>query len=279
MTRAVPATHRVSEVVGRESERARIETFNAALPNGVRFLTIRGEPGIGKTALWRDAIAGCRAAGFQVLVARPAEEEKLLALGGLVDLFEHAELDAAALSGEIDALARGRAVLNGLRSLSSRDPMVVAIDDLQWLDSVSARALRYAIRRLDVEPVGIIATIRSDAAPTDPLDALTTLPPNRHETIELGPLSLGALRRVLGNTVRSISRPTLLQIHQVSGGNPLYAIELAARAGAGFACECLGNLRTLRLDSRSHRGTPRCGARRTVSSARGRFRSRSGVRS
>ena len=227
MTRAVPATDRVSEVVGRESERTRIEAFNAAFPNGVRFLTIRGEPGIGKTALWRDAIAGCRAAGFQVLVTRPAEEEKLLALGGLVDLFEHAELDAAALSGEIDALARGRAVLNGLRSLASRDPMVLAIDDLQWLDSVSARALRYAIRRLDEEPVGIIATIRSDAAPVDPLDALTTLPPNRHETIDLGPLSLGALRRVLGTTVRSISRPTLLQIHQVSGGNPLYAIELA----------------------------------------------------
>ena len=226
MRRAVPATDRASEVVGRESEQARIEAFTAALPNGVRLLTIRGEPGIGKTALWREAVAHCRADGFEVLVTRPAEEEKLLALGGLVDLFEHVGLETDALEGDIDSLARGRAVLHGLRNLASRAPTVVAIDDLQWLDSVSARALRYAIRRLEDEPIGMIVTIRSDS-PVDPLAALTTLPPNQQETIDLGPLSLGALRRVLSSTVRSISRPTLLQIHQVSGGNPLYAIELA----------------------------------------------------
>lgn len=225
--RAVPAAGRASEVVGRETERARIEAFNAALPQGVRLLTFRGEPGIGKTALWRDVIARCREAGFQVLVTRPAEEEKLLALGGLIDLFEHAGSPTEVLDGELDALARGRAVLHGLRSLASRAPTVVAIDDLQWLDSVSARALRYALRRLDREPVGIVATIRTSLTPVDPLAPLANLPPHRHETIDLGPLSLGALRRVLASTVESISRPTLLQIHKVSGGNPLYAIELA----------------------------------------------------
>ena len=227
MRRAVPATDRASEVVGRESEQAGIDAFNAAIPNGVRLLTIRGEPGIGKTALWRDAIARCRATGFQVLVTRPAEEEKLLTLVGLIDLFEHVDLPSDALDGDIDVLARGRAVLHGLRNLAARSPTVVAIDDLQWLDSVSARALRYALRRLDDEPVGIVTTIRSNAAGADPLSPLASLPPNRHEVIDLGPLSIGALRRVLGNTLESISRPSLLQIHKASGGNPLYAIELA----------------------------------------------------
>jgi DNA-binding NarL/FixJ family response regulator len=104
---------------------------------------------------------------------------------------------------------------------------VIAIDDAQWLDLASARALRFALRRLDAAPVGVIATVRLGAEAPDPLGLVPALPPGCVETAELGPLGPAAIRRVLAGTVAAISRPTLRRIHEVSGGNPLYAIELA----------------------------------------------------
>ena len=112
-----------------------------------------------------------------------------------------------------------------LRSLAQDGPIVLAVDDLQWLDVGSARALRFALRRLDAEPVGVLATLRGDAG--DPLGAAGLLPPGRCAALDLGPLGLEALRRALGGTFGAISRPSLHRIHAISGGNPLYAIELA----------------------------------------------------
>ena len=222
---------RTFPVVAREAERARIDAFLVAVPDGARALAIRGEPGIGKTALWRHAVEQCRGAGYEVLVARPAEEETALAAGGLVDLFDRVDHDTEAIRNEDDPLARGRFVLGALRGCAERAPTVIAIDDVQWLDSISTRAVRYALRRLDAEPIGILATARLDAGAEDPLATATALPPGRAEVLDLGPFSPGALRRVLGEAVRVISRPALHQIHEVSGGNPLYALELARALG------------------------------------------------
>jgi DNA-binding CsgD family transcriptional regulator len=204
-----------------------VTAFVAALPLGARALVIRGEAGIGKTTVWRLAVERCRQAGFEVLVARPAEEEMPLALGALVDLFERIPLETSPLEQDDDPIARGRAVLAALRRLAERRPVVVAIDDLQWLDAASSRALRFALRRLDAEPVGVLAALRSSSDVEDPLATANNLPPARAAALELGPLSLAALRRVLRPIVEAISRPTLRRIHEVSGGNPLYAIELA----------------------------------------------------
>src|SRR5262249_8228442 len=99
--------------------------------------------------------------------------------------------------------------------------------DLQWLDSASARTLRYALRRLDAEPVGLIATLRTTPAADDPLKTAASLPPGRSEQLDVGPLGLADLRVVPSSRVDSISRPVLARIHEASGGNPLYAIELA----------------------------------------------------
>ena len=214
-------------VVGREAELARIDAFLATLPQGARALVIRGEAGIGKTALWRAALGRCRAASVPVLVTRPAEEEMSLALGGLVDLFEHVDLDTEALLRDDNPFARGRAVLNALRLQTETGPVVIAIDDAQWLDLASARALRFALRRLDAAPVGVVATARPGIETDDPLGLLSALPPGRVDGADLGPLGPAAIRRVLAGTVSAISRPMLRRIHEVSGGNPLYAIELA----------------------------------------------------
>ncbi len=215
-----------SELFGREPERSRVEAFAEAVPQGLRSLLIRGGSGIGKTALWRFGVQRCRDLGYRVLVTRPAEEEMPLALVGLVDLVEDVPIDQEALRAE-DPFARGRAVLDAIRGTIERGPIVIAIDDLQWLDAMSANALRYAFRRLEADPVGVLATMRLDADTVDPLGISTVLPPQRSDRCDLGPLDEAALRRVLSGVVRSISRPALRRIHEVSGGNPLYALELA----------------------------------------------------
>jgi DNA-binding CsgD family transcriptional regulator len=218
-----PATGPIARLVGREPEEERLRTFLDSVPDGARALLIRGEPGIGKTALWRAGIERCD--GIRVLVTRPAEEEMPLGLGALVDLLEHAGVDTRALLAEDNPFARGRAVLTALRRLAEDGPIVIAIDDLQWLDHASSRALRYALRRLDREPVGVLASIRAGAE--DPLAAADNLPGGRCEVLEIGPLTCAALRRVLDGVVEAISRPALIRIHEVSAGNPLYAIALA----------------------------------------------------
>ena len=152
---------RSARLVSRDPERARVQAFVAALPRDAQALLIRGEPGIGKTAVWRHAVQECTHAGFEVLVTRPAKDEMPLGLAGLVDLLDHVDLDTTVLLAEQNPFARGRALLAALRRLARDGPVVVAIDDLQWLDLASARALRYALRRLDVEPVGVLATVRT----------------------------------------------------------------------------------------------------------------------
>ncbi len=223
-----PGGSRATGVVGREAERARLDAFVSELHGGVRALVIRGEAGIGKTALWRVGVERCQHAGFHVLVTRPAEEEMRLPLVGLVDLLEDAEpLDPAALDPDAGPLVRGRAVLEALRRLEASAPVVVAIDDLQWLDAVSARALRHSLRKLEREAVGVLATARIEAGADDPLDLAGTMAPGRHDVLELGPLSVEDMRAVLGGIVTAVSPPLLRRIHEVSAGNPLYTIEIA----------------------------------------------------
>src|SRR5215471_13413002 len=139
MTEAGPASGRVSPVVGRAPELARIDAFVADVAEGPRALLVRGDPGIGKTILWADAVARCRGSGYRVLVTRPAEEEMPLALVGVIDLFEPVGRGSLAGAAEVDdPRARGRAVLAALRRLAADGPAVLAVDDLQWLDSASA---------------------------------------------------------------------------------------------------------------------------------------------
>src|SRR4029077_9940906 len=113
------------------------------------------------------------------------------------------------------------------RELAAERPAVVAIDDAQWLDSASARALRYALRRVDGERIGVVATLRAGTGGADPLRGDDVLPPGRTDILQPGPLTQEELRDVLSATVVAISRPLLARIHEISGGNPLYAVQLA----------------------------------------------------
>jgi predicted ATP-dependent serine protease len=172
----------VSDIAGREAEQATLAAFLERVPSGTRALLIRGEPGIGKTTLWLEAVERARRAGFSVLVTRPAEEELTLALAGLVDLFEHEAADAAALAAEEDPLARGRAVLAGLRAAAGRGPALVAIDDLQWLDSPCRRSAGSdprASRPGPAGPAGASPRARPRATPRGPSRPPAARPPRQ----------------------------------------------------------------------------------------------------
>ena len=198
----------------------------ATVSAGPSALSIGGGPGVGKTALWRFAISDARARGHRVLISRPAEEEMPLSGVGLTDLFEGYRL-AGLTVGTDDPFSTGRAVLGALRDIAGDGSAVLAIDDVQWLDSFSARSLRYALRRLETEPIAVVTTLRHDAAHVDPLALASTLPPERQDVVEPGPLHLDDIRRLIGDSGGAISRPTLRRIAEMSAGNPLYALELA----------------------------------------------------
>jgi predicted ATPase len=149
-----------AEVVGRGAElRAVYRFLGRAADRPVAFV-LEGEPGIGKSTLWRAAVAAARQLDLVVLSSRPAESERGLAYVGLGDLFDRVlddvvgelslprrrALEFALLRDEaadeaVDQRALAVAVRDVLGLLSERKPVVVAIDDVQWLDASSASAL------------------------------------------------------------------------------------------------------------------------------------------
>jgi DNA-binding CsgD family transcriptional regulator len=121
-------------------------------------------------------------------------------------------------------LARG--FLDVLRVLSGGTPLVLAIDDVQWLDRPSASVLEFCFRRLEREPIVIVLTFRTDDP--IPLGLDRTLPPDRLGRVPLGPLSLGATGEILRSRLGAVlPRHTLTRLYDACGGNPFYALECA----------------------------------------------------
>ncbi|MFC7619789.1 AAA family ATPase [Microlunatus sp. GCM10028923] len=230
-------------VIGRAAALVTVGEFLASAVTGARVLLIDGEPGIGKTTLWRAAVD--EASGLRIVLSgQPAAAESALPYAALADLLR--DVDDAVLDTLPDPQRRaidqvllrtsagtdptghratGAAVLGILDRLATRRPVLLAIDDLQWADRSSVQVIEFAIRRTKA-PVGLLATVRTEQGePTPP--ALTLPDPDRLQRLRIGPLSLGALHElILSRTGRSFPRPTMARIHQVSGGNPFYALEL-----------------------------------------------------
>ena len=243
------------EVVGRDGELGALSAFldRRGAVRGPIAIALEGDAGIGKSTLWRAAVEEARGRGSRVLSSRPAESERALAHAGLGDLLDGAldevlpaltpprrrALEVALLiedaaGGPVDQRALGVAVRSALELLAE-DGLVIAIDDLQWLDASSASALGFALRRLPEADISLLWTRRlgepqQSTAVEDALDA------DRVERIRVGPLSVGATHQVLrGLLSGGVPRPTLLRLHAVSGGNPFYALELARALGADGA--------------------------------------------
>ena len=118
----------------------------------------------------------------------------------------------------------GVAVLGVLRALSRSRPLLLALDDVQWLDRSSRMVLSFALRRLVDEPIRLIASCRS-GAPSEDEAADLGVPGER---MNVGPVSIGVLQRIIQSQLdQSFSRPTLTRLHQATGGNPMMCLEMA----------------------------------------------------
>jgi DNA-binding CsgD family transcriptional regulator len=233
-------------LVGREEELSRLRGLVTPPYAESRVLLLLGDPGMGKTVLLAEAAREARSAGMRVLAAAGRESEQDLAFAGLHQLLRPV-LDcvaglparqAEALRGAFalsdnpvppDALLTGIAVLTLLSGLSDNEPLLVAVDDAQWLDRASLDALAFAARRLESEQLVLLAAVRGN------------VPPAGFERdfpqLRLSPLSLPDAGRLLDVQPRPPHGRAREQVLAQAAGNPLALIELsnviAADPGAG----------------------------------------------
>jgi len=239
------AATEIDVVIGRERELAAIAAFVESIPNGSCALLLEGEPGIGKTTLWLEGVSAATAAGHRVLEARPAESEAKLSYTALGDLLgtafdetraalpapQERALAAALLLESADEPPEARtiatAVLGVLTALARDGPVLVAIDDSQWLDPASKGALEFAFRRLP-SAIGLLVALRAEDEEEVPLALDRSFAEGRLTRVVPGPLSLASLHHLIGTRLATTpSRVTLTRIAEASGGNPLFALEIA----------------------------------------------------
>jgi DNA-binding CsgD family transcriptional regulator len=238
------------ELVAREVELRAVASFLDGAPGGPAALVLEGDAGIGKSTLWASGVENARERNIEVLSCQAAEAERGLAYAGLADLVEgeldrilpalpaprRRALEVALLlqdSGDgVDPRAVGVAARNALEELAAERPVLVAVDDVQWLDASSAAALAFALRRTTDHAVLLLLARRLGERP-EHRELERAVGADRVERIRLEPLSLGAIQRLLQTRLGGpIARSTLVRIHEASGGNPFYALEIARSIGA-----------------------------------------------
>lgn len=240
-----------ADLIGRVSERAAILAGLDASDSSAAVL-LTGDAGIGKTAIWESIVAERRVAGEHVLVSRATAAEARLPWVGLTDLMRtipssvlaslpdlqrralavvslHAGSSQSGGSEALDERVVGTALLSALHAATDSAPVLLAVDDLPYLDAATASAVTFALRRMEGRhPARLLGTARGSSLPDLRPPLLPGLPSDRSSVISIGPLTLGAVFDLL-QTRRGIRlvRPLLLRVYETSGGNPLYALELA----------------------------------------------------
>ena len=183
------ASPAAGHVLGRDAELTQIDGWlrvgakeEAEPVSPGRVLVIEGEPGIGKTTLWGAAVRRARLAGWQVLSWRPVPSDAGLPHVGLTDLLrpvpaaiferlpapqrrplEVALLREEAGEGDLEPRAVGTGLAALLAALAAEGPLLLAVDDVQWLDPASARSLAFALRRTEHRRVRLVAAVRIEA--------------------------------------------------------------------------------------------------------------------
>lgn len=231
-------------VIGREHELAAVASFVTATPGPPASLVLEGVAGIGKTTIWAEGVKAASELGFLVRTSRCTAADAAWAYSGLGDLLDaipvellaqlpqvqRQALSAALLMGSPSTTAPGErvvgvALLGVLRLLARTSPLVLAVDDLQWLDNSSRTVLTFALRRLQEEPVRVLAALRlTDDGEHSSSESCLGLAGTR---LRVGPVSVGSLQQIVKTRLSlTVSRPTLTRVHRATGGNPMVSLEM-----------------------------------------------------
>ena len=218
-------------LLGREKELARLRALLEEVTDGRSFaVVVHGEAGIGKTALLDAATA--EAASHRILRVRGFEgagEVPWAGLGLLVapldELIDRlpgpqasalrAVTSAEEAPGAQERLMVAVALLGLLSAAADAAPLLVLVDDVQWLDRATRDALLFVARRLGNEGVGLLLAARSDEGWDPRASAM--------ETIELGGLGVEDARAL---TAGSLAPEVADELREATGGNPLALTEL-----------------------------------------------------
>jgi hypothetical protein len=227
-------------LVGREAELTLLAGLIGDAPRRGNAIVLIGDPGIGKTSLLRAAAARAREAGFTILETAGVETEALLPYAGLHQLLRPVLSNASSLPtslrralltafGEQDGAPPepffiALAALNLLAEISSRRPVLVAADDVQWLDRPSQDALAFLARRVSQDRVVVIAAVRKGHPGPFAASGL--------DELDVGGLDDASAREVLTAHAAGLSAAAQERILGVALGNPLALVELPVPVGA-----------------------------------------------
>lgn len=230
------------DLVGRHAERGAIDRLLAEARAGHSgALVVRGEAGIGKTALLDHARVGATGSGFRVEESIGLQSETQFAFGALHQL-------CAPLLGHLGALPQpqqgavrtafgqqsgdapdrflvGLAVLNLLSEAAEVQPLLCVVDDAHWLDEASAQVLAFVARRLEAEHLVLLMCVR------DPTDDGDLRPFVGVPDLHLAGLGDGDARALLATAVRTpLDDEVRDRIVAEARGNPLALLELPRSA-------------------------------------------------
>lgn len=253
-------------LVGREESLADLRRTVQRVRDGrFEIVVIRGEAGMGKSRLLRELAPEARLAGVRPLYARAVEPEQRIPLNTLLDALGEADavrhtqalgepwrtlvaafLPADAAVDRLDAVppiqegSVSRRLLDAftilLGSVAAEQPILLCIDDLQWVDDTSLAVFRFAQRRWGEGRIGIVGTIRpSDVPGRDaPSGALADFLRATTSTVDLAELDEASARRLIHAAAgRTLDAELADRIEALGGRNPFYLIELTRDHLAG----------------------------------------------
>lgn len=240
-------------LVGRRDEVKQLGDLLEATRAGAggRIVEVTGEAGIGKSTLLAAVADIARGSGWNVWATGPTSAESALPWTSLAQLLDevadlgHDAADrfrhlASVMSADRTEPLASELVAFALTDLintasSARGPLLIVVDDIQWVDAQSAGALAFALRGTPGRRSVALLARRTDEM--SPIDAGRIVPPAAFNRLHLGGLSVAGLREVVTSaTGATLNRAELVQLHGCTGGNPLYAVEVlrARPAGAGW---------------------------------------------
>jgi DNA-binding CsgD family transcriptional regulator len=228
-------------IVGRDHERRLLRGLVESLNVGGGTVVIQGEPGMGKTSLLGFVADYARRKDVSVHMLRGIESEAVLPFAAITDLLlplqEHLTtlpaiqrealevclaLSARPPHGQLAACAGALGILS---SAADQRPLVVLVDDFQWLDAESAQILLFVARRLYGERLAIVLAVRAEPGTAAPDTGLPVL--------SLAGLSAAECARIAGVMGVTVARPALASLVESTGGNPLAVVERIRLAGVG----------------------------------------------